>query len=1128
MDLPSARFAFFLPSVYDGNKLECRVYLPSALQNIESATIWPNRGAILAHPYATLGGCYDDPVVSFIGSELLQAGCIVGTFNFRGAGDSEGRTSWTAKPELGDYVSFYGFMLQYMHFLKLALAPREEVDSSRPRKTADEVKPSPDIHLILGGYSYGSLIASHVPTLDTMLDLFQPAPPATSTNKATPIQEISSTAKRIAEFSLEQLQMSHSLADSLDLRALATSISYLLVSPLLPPISQFLTVFSTLSLKVTTETSKGSHIPCPRPADQQSTHHTLALFGDQDTFTSIGKLERWSADMVHMPCSQFQFRMIDGAGHFWRENGVEVRTSAFQTPAGWLASPMHRPAMSVLGDPTIVQCHHGRKLSQEHPISQPSPPRPLRKTISIPAVSSLVKDSWNWAGDTLHSYRDGLSKEQRKQRADIEDRKQVLDLKIKNAVSYEEWRSCAIELDELENNNAWKQTLESTEYDPRLVQDRLRQLEDARISCDVSRMLFLVRTALSRDLAHMSNASLYRHSHIGTKDLIDRYITTALETIATLVDLSVHGRCDGLELKYILDQLLAARQAFGRSALLFSGGATFGMTHIGVLKALYEAKMIPRIISGASAGSIVCAVFCTRTDEELPGLLDTYVHGDFAVFNKKGQEENILQKMTRFLKFGSFLDISHLARTIRNWLGDMTFQEAYNRTRRILNICVSSAGMYELPRLLNYISAPNVLIWSAVAVSCSVPFVFRPFTLMAKDPLTGEPVPWNDLHKQYIDGSVDGDLPMTRLSEMFNVNHFIVSQVNPHVVPFLPKETGPQNETNEGPSFIPRWMNTMTHLAKDEVLHRMNVLSELGIFPTSMTKFASIVNQKYHGDINIYPELISSNFPRLLENPTTEFMLSACLSGERATWPRLSRIRNHCAIELALDNAIQNMRARVAFSPSQVDLRMPNRSRHSIDSADSSGRGRYRNRRRGSHSPELEKRHSGGQARHQPARELRKARSTVSLENPPVSQSSESILMSSQSKTHRRTSSVSFTNGAIFDIGSSSDDELERAYVLRPKLAGHRASSDSSSFGGALASHGPRSPIQSRRSSFSSGPAYNSSATACRPSPKQACAQSARDFSMTVPPSSRHLLSMTPTPTVHPSSPDSLTRKQRH
>ncbi|KAJ5964327.1 uncharacterized protein N7479_004203 [Penicillium vulpinum] len=347
MDLPSASFSFFLPSIYDGNKLECRVYLPLALQNIESATIWLNRGAIVAHPYATLGGCYDDPVVSVIGSELLQAGCVVGTFNFRynhplltpghsamtkllmkrqysGAGDSEGRTSWTAKPELGDYVSFYGFMLQYLHFLKLALAPEDQGDSNLRKPTGEEPS-SPDIRLILGGYSYGSLIASHVPTLDTMLDLFQSAPMTTSANEETPIHEIRSTAKHLAGLSLERLQRSHCLADAPDLHALMTSISYLLVSPLLPPISQFLTVFSTLSLNLKTETPKGPHIPCPRPADQQSTHHTLALFGDQDTFTSAGKLRRWADEMVHIPHSQFQSRMIDGAGHFWRENGVEMR-----------------------------------------------------------------------------------------------------------------------------------------------------------------------------------------------------------------------------------------------------------------------------------------------------------------------------------------------------------------------------------------------------------------------------------------------------------------------------------------------------------------------------------------------------------------------------------------------------------------------------------------------------------------------------------------------------------------------------------------------------------------------------------------------------------------------------------
>ncbi|KAJ5142825.1 uncharacterized protein N7515_001612 [Penicillium bovifimosum] len=319
MNHPSAGFSFSLSSIYDGSKLECRIHLPREFKNIELAASWPNRGAIIAHPYAPLGGNFDDPVVGFVSDELLDAGCIVGTFNFRGAGDSEGRTSWTAKPELGDYVSFYGFMLQYLHFLKLALAPRGQGASDARMPTNKEANHS-DSHLILGGYSYGSLIASHVPTLDTMLNLFDPT--STATTRSTPLAEIRDTAKRIAAATLDRLQISHTVADDLNLRVWPTSISYLLVSPLLPPISQFLTMFSTLSLEMKTE-PQSPRIPCPRPTDQQSTNTVLALFGDQDNFTSAGKLQKWSDEMAHKPDSRFQFRMIAGAGHFWREDGVE-------------------------------------------------------------------------------------------------------------------------------------------------------------------------------------------------------------------------------------------------------------------------------------------------------------------------------------------------------------------------------------------------------------------------------------------------------------------------------------------------------------------------------------------------------------------------------------------------------------------------------------------------------------------------------------------------------------------------------------------------------------------------------------------------------------------------------------
>lgn len=310
---------------------------------------------------------------------------------------------------------------------------------------------------------------------------------------------------------------------------------------------------------------------------------------------------------------------------------------------------------------------------------------------------------------------------------------------------------------------------------------------------------------------------------------------------------------------------------------------------------------------------------------------------------------------------------------------------------------------------------------------------------MAKDPLTGEPVPWNDLHRQYIDGSVDGDLPMTRLSEMFNVNHFIVSQVNPHVVPFLPKDDEPSSLTNQESHTVPRWLQTMTHLAKDEVLHRMTVLSELGVFPNSFNKVVSIMNQRYSGDINIYPEILYANFPRILQNPTTDFMLKACLTGERATWPKFSRIRNHCAIELALDSAIQTMRARVAFSPNQADLRYNNLSGSSIDSFDSTGgRGRIPHWRRGSHNSQEFERARRNRCNSLRGPESRQIRHAISFEEPSVLRQQESTtpgrMVERRADNHQ--SYFPYTGDGLSGGGSDSDAETDLSSPERPGVWG--------------------------------------------------------------------------------------------
>ena len=229
--------------------------------------------------------------------------------------------------------------------------------------------------------------------------------------------------------------------------------------------------------------------------------------------------------------------------------------------------------------------------------------------------------------------------------------------------------------------------------------------------------------------------------------------------------------------------------------------------------------------------------------------------------------------------------------------------------------------------------------------SCSVPLVYAQSGLMAKDLKTGEEVPWDaDPDAKWIDGSVDNDLPMKQLAELFNINHFIVSQVNPHVVPFLEKEEELIAAEAVGTAFPtgPNWMSWAAGIAKSEVLHRLHVLAEMGIFPTYATKLRGLLSQRYSGDINIFPAISYADFPRVLSNPTTEYMLGCLLTGQRATWPRMSQIQNHVAIELALDSLIHKVKARTVFSSKQAEARPNTLSRPSSQGYESSSASRIR------------------------------------------------------------------------------------------------------------------------------------------------------------------------------------------
>lgn len=78
-------YVFTIPSLADSLPLDCRIYHPLCLEAPEDndASLWNKRGAIVAHPYAPLGGNMDDAVVMEVVNILLKLDFVVMTFNFR-------------------------------------------------------------------------------------------------------------------------------------------------------------------------------------------------------------------------------------------------------------------------------------------------------------------------------------------------------------------------------------------------------------------------------------------------------------------------------------------------------------------------------------------------------------------------------------------------------------------------------------------------------------------------------------------------------------------------------------------------------------------------------------------------------------------------------------------------------------------------------------------------------------------------------------------------------------------------------------------------------------------------------------------------------------------------------------
>ncbi|KAL7546876.1 hypothetical protein ACHAWF_010200 [Thalassiosira exigua] len=227
--------------------------------------------------------------------------------------------------------------------------------------------------------------------------------------------------------------------------------------------------------------------------------------------------------------------------------------------------------------------------------------------------------------------------------------------------------------------------------------------------------------------------------------------------------------------------LTRARAAYGRTALCLSGGAMMGNYHFGAVRALLETDLLPHIISGTSAGSVIGAMLCTRTEEELiRDLKPEVLAPKMSIF-----ESSWGQRWARWYRHGTMFDQDDWYQRVKWFTCDeMTFEEAYKKTGRVFCVTLSATSKKAPPVLINYITAPNVVIASAVLASASVPGFVDAMRLKVKDE-NGVVRDQGKCDEEYRDGSIDSDIPTNGLAEMLNCRFFLAAQANPHIVPFF-------------------------------------------------------------------------------------------------------------------------------------------------------------------------------------------------------------------------------------------------------------------------------------------------------------------------------------------------------
>ncbi|CAJ1953236.1 unnamed protein product [Cylindrotheca closterium] len=543
-----------------------------------------------------------------------------------------------------------------------------------------------------------------------------------------------------------------------------------------------------------------------------------------------------------------------------------------------------------------------------------------------------------------------------------------------HAVTQDEWMDLAERIDHIQGDDIWRSDPECQLYERERISARIDEFVHLMRRRDIFEMMFELRGGIGRNRFGLLHEGLFSKAMAGSKVLVETYHNVVCAALDFVCDVPVPIGEPPIPTDARLAFFNETRHSYGRTALLLSGGAALGFYHVGVVKTLMQNRLMPRVLGGSSAGSIVCAMVGTRTDEEcerdlfqLKGTESPGHSGKLTInffrplhiplknnskkvgatpmqeaYNNSAGFFHDVKKTWQILcpipvrRITSVIfdlltlktrpqellmsDSEHFRLALRTNIGDFTFQEAFDRTGRILNITVTPNNSSDPPRLLNYLTAPHCLVWSAAVASSSLPGVFEANRLMVKD--ADGTVRYESAESAvFSDGSMEQDLPMQQLSEMFNVNHFIISQANPHALIFSSYAHLRRIWSNPISGFVNAVLSFLKDRCRSWLAHIVELVGARTFAPqhaTSRGIMAQFFVQEYEGrncDISLIPWLnhrsLFSALMHCLYNPTEEEFTDWVSAAERETWKHLPAIKSHIAEEITLDLCVQRLRKRL-------------------------------------------------------------------------------------------------------------------------------------------------------------------------------------------------------------------------